>query len=62
MSDVLIKVFASSPPSILIALAFVLLFFGSTANVSAMINAGWIFLALGVLLQMLWLFLSERNG
>jgi Zn-dependent membrane protease YugP len=60
MSDVLVEVFASNPPSILIALAFVLLFFGFTIQVADMINAGWIFLVIGVLLQVLWLFLSKR--
>ena len=53
--DVLVKVFANSPPAILIALGFVLLFLGYSANIANMINAGWIFVALGIILQVVWL-------
>ncbi len=53
--NILLEIFAKSPPAILIALSFVLLFFGFTANFTDMINAGWVFLALGVILQVAWL-------
>ena len=53
--DVLLEVFANSPPAILMALGFVLLFFGYSATITNMINAGWIFVGLGVILQIIWL-------
>jgi len=60
--DVLVDVFANSPPAICLALGFVLLFFGYAANNSGMVNAGWGFVVIGGLLQVGWLFLmSKRN-
>lgn len=59
--DVLVKIFANSPPAILIALGFVLLFFGSTTNNGELTNAGWAFVALGVLLQIGWLLVIMRR-
>lgn len=59
--DVLINIFANSPPAILIALGFVLLFFGSTTNNTELTNAGWTFVAVGVLLQIGWLIVIMRR-
>lgn len=59
--DVLLEVFANSPPAILIALGFVLLFFGYSANIVNMINAGWIFVVLGVILQVAWLIIMANR-
>jgi hypothetical protein len=59
--DVLLEVFANSPPAILIALGFVLLFFGYSANTVNMINAGWIFVGLGVILQVAWLIIMANR-
>lgn len=60
-SNVLIEIFAESPPAILIALSFVLLFIGFTTNFVSIINVGWIFLALGVVLQVLWLLVMAKR-
>jgi len=59
--DVLMKIIANSPPAILIALSFVLLFFGYGANNGGLIGAGWIFFVLGIILQALWLFKMGRR-
>jgi hypothetical protein len=53
--EVIIEVIASNPPSILFALGFILLLFGYLANNAGMIDAGWIFVVIGVILQVLWL-------
>jgi len=53
--DILLKIFANSPPAILIALGFVMVFFGSTTNNGDLINSGWTFFSTGVLLQVGWL-------
>ena len=60
--DVIVEVFARSPPAILIALSFVLLFIGFTANVAEMVTAGWVFLILGLILQVLWLLFSAVSS
>lgn len=59
--DVLLEIFANSPPAILIALGFVLLLFGFTANNADMTNAGWAFFAFGVILQIAWLFVKAKQ-
>jgi hypothetical protein len=59
--DILLEIFANSPPSILIALGFVLLFFGLTTNDSEMTNAGWAFFAFGIVLQTAWLLVRVRR-
>ena len=53
--DVLLNIFANSPPAILMALGFVMLFVGSTTNNGELSNAGWTFFGVGVLLQVGWL-------
>jgi len=53
--DVLIEIFAANPPSILFALGFILIFFGYTTGNSDMISAGWIFVIIGVILQIIWI-------
>jgi hypothetical protein len=58
--EVLMKIIANSPPAILIVLSFLLLFFGYTANIGDMINAGWVFFGFGVFLQGLWLYATNR--
>jgi hypothetical protein len=55
LPEVIIKIFADNPPSILFALGFVLLLLGYLANNTGMIDAGWIFVILGFILQVLWL-------
>ena len=61
--DVLLNIFANSPPAILIALGFVMLFFGSTTNNAELMNAGWAFFGVGVLLQIAWLLVMvKRSG
>lgn len=59
--DVLLEVFANSPPAILIALGFVLLFLGYSANIANMINGGWIFVGLGMFLQIVWLVIMANK-
>jgi hypothetical protein len=59
--DVLLKIFANSPPAILMALGFLLLFFGFATNNADMINAGWTFVGLGVALQIIWLLVMARR-
>jgi len=50
-----IKIFAKNPPSIAIALAGVLMFAGKTGEAI-------LFLAVGVVLQALWLLKSSHNA
>jgi hypothetical protein len=57
--EIIIEVFASNPPSILFALGFILLLFGYAINNSGMTSAGWIFVIIGVVLQILWLVLRR---
>jgi hypothetical protein len=59
--DILVDIFANSPPSVCIALGFVLTFFGYTANNNGMINAGWGFVGIGAVLQVGWLFMKSRR-
>lgn len=59
--NILLEIFANSPPAILIALGFVLLFFGFTTDNSEMTNARWAFFAFGVTLQIMWLFMKSRR-
>jgi hypothetical protein len=59
--DILLEIFANSPPAILFALGFVLLFFGFATNNSGMANAGWAFVALGIILQAIWLLAKFRR-
>lgn len=58
--DVIIEVFASNPPSILFALGFVLLLLGFSTGDQGIVDAGWIFVGIGVVLQTLWLILKYR--
>jgi len=60
--DVLVDIFANSPPAICIALGFVLLFFGYAASNGGMVNAGWAFVVLGALLQVGWLFVMTKRS
>jgi hypothetical protein len=60
--DVLINIFANSPPAILIALGFVLIFFGSTTSNGELTNGGWTFVAVGVLLQIGWLLFAMKRS
>jgi len=53
--NVLLDIFANSPPAILIALGFFMIFFGSTTNNGELTNAGWTFFVVGALLQVGWL-------
>lgn len=53
--EIIIEIFANNPPSILFALGFVLLLLGYTANNGNFASAGWVFVVLGVVLQVLWL-------
>ena len=57
----LLEIFANSPPAILVALGFVLLFFGFTTNNGNMVNAGWTFVAFGIILQVIWLLAKFRR-
>lgn len=57
----IIEIFASNPPSIAIALGFLLLFFGHIMEDASMINSGWGFAVIGFLLQVLWLLLFRRR-
>ena len=57
--EVVIKIFASNPPSILFALGFVLILWGFATDNSGMVNAGWGFVGIGVILQVLWLVLRR---
>jgi hypothetical protein len=59
--DVLLEIFANSPPSILIALGFVLILLGSASNNSGLTNAGWTFFVCGVVLQVAWLLVKARS-
>jgi hypothetical protein len=59
--DILLEVFANSPPAILITLGFVLLFFGFSTNNGGMVNAGWAFVAFGIILQIIWLLAKFRR-
>ena len=59
--DVLLNIFANSPPAILMALGFVLLFFGSTTSNGELTNAGWTFFGVGVMLQVGWLVVIAKR-
>lgn len=59
--NMLMEIFANSPPAILIALGFVLLFFGSTTSSGDLTNAGWMFFVFGVLLQIGWLLAMAKR-
>ena len=60
--DILLNIFANSPPAILISLAFALLFVGSTTGNTELVNTGWTFFGFGILLQMGWfLILLKRR-
>jgi hypothetical protein len=59
--DILMEIFANSPPAILIALGFVLLFFGFVADNGGMVDAGWAFVAFGIILQAIWLLAKFRR-
>jgi hypothetical protein len=61
MAEVIIEVFAKNPPSILFVLGFLLLVFGYSTENGGLINAGWIFVVFGVILQVLWLFIFGRR-
>jgi hypothetical protein len=53
--EVIIEIIASNPPSILFALGFILLLAGFISDNVGMIDAGWAFVVLGAVLQVLWL-------
>jgi hypothetical protein len=57
--EVIIEIFANNPPSILFALGFVLLLIGYLGNYAELVGAGWVFVILGVVLQILWLILRR---
>jgi hypothetical protein len=59
--DILLEVFANSPPAILITLGFVLILFGMSTNNEKMTNAGWVFFGMGITLQILWLLIKARH-
>ena len=44
-----------TPPGVAFIAAVLLLYFGLTSNNGMMVTAGWIFVAIGVLLQILYL-------
>jgi hypothetical protein len=58
--DILVDIFANSPPSVCIALGFVMAFFGYNVNNNAMIYGGWGFVGIGALLQVGWLLMKRR--
>jgi hypothetical protein len=57
--EVIIEIIASNPPSILFALGFVLLLAGYVSDNASIVDAGWIFVVIGVVLQVLWLILRR---
>jgi hypothetical protein len=59
--EVIIEIFASNPPSIFIALGFVFLLIGYGGNNRDFVGAGWIFVILGFILQVLWLVFVSGN-
>ncbi|MCJ7630791.1 hypothetical protein MUP77_00075 [Candidatus Bathyarchaeota archaeon] len=61
MAEIVIEVFAKNPPSILFVLGFLLLVLGFTTQDGRVVEAGWILVIFGVVLQVLWLFIFGRR-
>ena len=56
-----IRVFANTVPAICLVLGFILIFYGYTTGNETMVNSGWTFVIIGVILQILWLILIRRK-
>ena len=54
--EAIIKIFASNPPSIAIALGGLMLLIGYPSQNQGLIFAGWVFFIVGFILQVFWLF------
>jgi threonine/homoserine/homoserine lactone efflux protein len=61
MSEVIIKIIAKNPPSILFVLAFLSLVIGSTTDNPLLLNWATNFFIIGIVLQVLWLVMMSRR-
>jgi apolipoprotein N-acyltransferase len=57
--EAIIEIFANNPPSIAIALGFLLLLFGYIMDENGLVVAGWAFFLGGFALQILWLYFNK---